>query len=73
MDPIEIVLFADVIDNSGKEKKSKKPTEISRALKASDEFTDDMRFEDRYGNIYFIDDLVGRTVKVGEEVFEVKE
>jgi hypothetical protein len=70
---IEIVLFADVLDNSGKEQVSESPAEILQVLKASDEFTDDMRFEDNYGNIYFIDDLLGKTVKVGEAVFEVTE
>ena len=70
---IEIVLFADVLDNSGKEQVSESPAEILQVLKASDEFTDDMRFEDNHGNIYFIDDLLGKTVKVGEAVFEVTE
>lgn len=71
--PIEIVLFADTFDNSGKEIRTKNLEEILHALKTTDEFTDDMRFEDIYRNIYFIDDLIGKTVKVGKAVFKVKE
>jgi hypothetical protein len=71
--PIEIVLFADTLDNSGKEIRTKKLGEILHALKATEEFTDDMRFEDSIGNMYFIDDLLGKTVKVGDKTFKVTE
>jgi hypothetical protein len=70
---IEIVLYAEVMDNLGRESKTRDAKKISYALKASDEFNDDMRFEDQFGNMYFIDDLIGKTVKVGDETFEVKE
>jgi hypothetical protein len=70
---IEIVLYAEAMDNRGKESKTKDFKKISYALRASDEFNDDMRFEDSTGNMYFIDDLIGKTVKVGDETFEVKE
>jgi hypothetical protein len=70
---IEIVFYAEAFDNIGREKKTKDLKKIKYALKASDEFNDEMRFEDRFGNMYFIDDLIGKTVKVGDETFEVKE
>jgi len=71
-DPIEIVSYTDALDNR-RDTTTRKAAEIAAALKNSEEFSDDMRFTDAQKRLYFIDDLIGKSVKVGSEVFVVEE
>ena len=72
-DPIEISLYIDVVNNRGKETKSTDQKAIEKVLKDPDNFTDDMRFEDKQRRLYFIDDLIGKNVKVNGNTFVVQE
>lgn len=71
--PIEIVYYSEVIDNWGRTESSQKPNLIKDILKDEAAWTDDLTFEDKQGNVYYVDDLVGKQVKVGNEVFTIKE
>lgn len=69
--PIKIVYYSDVIDNWGRKESSAKPKRIIEALQNPDEWSDDMTFRDETGRTYFLDDLVGEEVQVGDTVFTV--
>lgn len=70
-DPIQIVYFQETIDNWGRSESSLKPERIKEALKNSEDWTDDMSFESSGGRRYDIDSLLGKKVKVGDDVFVV--
>jgi hypothetical protein len=70
---INIVYYTEVIDNWGRTNSSDKPHIIRDVLKTSDEWTDDMQFEDIGGQMYSIDDLLNKKVCVGGVWFIVKE
>jgi len=71
---IKIVYYSEVIDNWGRTESSTKPEVISKILKDSENFTDDMSFEDENGRVYDIDDLIGKEVILnGIEPFTVIE
>jgi len=71
--PIEIVYYSEVLDNWGRTESSMKPELIAAALKDPESWTDDITFEDKGGRKYFIDDLIGQEVRVGNEIFTVEE
>ena len=66
--PIKIVYYSEVIDNWGRTESSTKPDVISKILKDTDNFNDDMSFEDENGRVYNIDDLIGKEVVVNGDV-----
>jgi len=70
---ISLVYYTEVIDNWGRTNSSNKPNIIRDVLKTPEEWTDDMQFEDIGGQMYFIDDLIGKEVCVGGIKFTVKE
>lgn len=70
---IEIVYYSEVIDNWGRTESSSKPNVIAKLLQSPDDWTDDQTFEDKLGNPYDIDTLIGKTVKVGNKTFKVEE
>ncbi len=71
---IKIVYYSEVIDNWGRTESSEKPEVIHSILNDPDGFNDDMTFEDPDGNVYFIDDLIGKEVSIdGFEPFTVTE
>ena len=70
---INITYYTETLDNWGRTESSTKPDVIKRVLQTPDEFSDDMQFEDKEGRIYFIDDLIGQEIQVGEEIFTVTE
>jgi hypothetical protein len=70
---IEIVYYEEVIDNWGRKESSQKTDVITKLLQTPEEWSDDQTFEDKLGKPYFIDDLIGKTVKVGTKTFKVEE
>ncbi len=70
---IEIVYYSEVLDNWGKTESSEKPDVILKVLQSSNEWTDDMMFQDKGGKKYDIDDLIGKQVKVGSKTITIKE
>lgn len=70
-DPIQIVYFQETIDNWGRTESSLKPERIKEALQNYEDWTDDMSFESSGGRKYDIDSLIGKKVKVGDEVFTI--
>jgi len=70
---IEIIDYSEVIDNFGKTKKTRKPEYIEMILKDPKNFTDDMSFLGKDRKVYYIDDLIGNEVKVGNSKFFVNE
>ncbi len=70
-EPINIVYYSEVLDNWGRTESSREPEQLKSALLNVEGFTDDMTFEDNTGHIYFIDELIGHQVKVGEDIFVV--
>jgi len=63
---IHITYYSEVIDNWGRLEASSKGAYIYNALMNVDDWSDDMMFEDSAGNKYFIDDLIGKVVKVND-------
>jgi hypothetical protein len=59
---IKIIYYSEVIDNFGRQESSTKGQVIFSVLNDVENFNDDMQFEDSEGNIYFIDDLIGKEV-----------
>lgn len=47
--------------------------QIKQVLTDSDLWSGDISFDDSYGNVYYIDNLIGKSVKVGDEIFSVKD
>lgn len=70
---IEIVYYSEVIDNWGRTESSTKTDVIAKLLQTPDDWSDDQKFEDKLGKPYDIDDLIGKTVKVGNKTFKVVE
>lgn len=71
---IEIVFMSDAgVSNQNKSLTTKKYSEIISVLLDSEEWTDDLRFKDKNGNVYFIDDLIGKKVKIGNNIIDVIE
>lgn len=71
---IEIVSMSDAgVSNQNKSLTTKKYSEIISVLLDSEEWTDDLRFKDKNGNVYFIDDLIGKKVKIGNNIIDVIE
>ena len=70
---INIVYYFEVIDNWGRNESSAVPERIIKVLQNPDEWSDDITFQDGSGMLYFIDDLVGKEVQVGDTIFTVKE
>lgn len=70
---INIVHYSEVINNFGHKVGSEKPKDIIRVLRNSKDWTDDMVFRDNFGNSYFIDDLIGKTVVTGNYEILVEE
>lgn len=66
---IRITRLSYPIDNWGTEHRTEDPVEILEALREQD--SDDDRFEDERGQAYFIDDLIGKEVRVGEAIITV--
>jgi hypothetical protein len=64
--PIHIVYYSETVDNYGRQESSSKGGYIYNALMNMVDWTDDMIFEDSIGNTYFIDNLIGKTVKVND-------
>lgn len=74
MTAIKIVYYTETIDNWGRTESSSKAELIYNILKNSDDFTDDMEFEDDKGRVYDIDSLIGKKVIVeGFDEFIVTE
>jgi len=69
---IEIVNCVETIDNFGKEM-IYTTDETADLLRTPDEWTDDQKFYVKDGHSYFIDDLIGKNVKVGSSIFLIKE
>jgi hypothetical protein len=59
---IKITYYSEVIDNFGRQESSTKGQIIFSVLNDVENFNDDMQFEDSEGNIYYIDDLIGKEV-----------
>ncbi len=70
-EPINIVYYSEVLDNWGRTESSREPEQLKSVLLNVEGFTDDMTFEDNTRHIYFIDELIGHQVKVGEDIFVV--
>jgi hypothetical protein len=70
--PIEIVEAIEVIDNWGRTDRYV-GEELAKVLKDPEAWSDDISFMDRNERLYFIDDLIGKEVKVGAEIFVVTE
>lgn len=66
---IKICRLSYPVDNWGKEEVTEDPVQILEALREQD--SDDDCFEDETGRAYFIDDLIGKEVQVGEIVIVV--
>jgi len=62
--PIHIVHYTQTIDNWGRKESSSRGEYIFNMLNNVDEWTDDIIFEGPTGQIYHIDDLVGKSVCV---------
>lgn len=61
---IKIIYYSEVIDNFGRTESSMKGGIIFAALNDTDNWTDDMVFEDEDGRKYSIDELVEKEVSV---------
>lgn len=63
-DIIEIVYYSEVIDNFGRTESSSKGHIILSVLANPVNHNDDMIFEDKNRNRYYIDDLQGKTILI---------
>ncbi len=71
---IDIVSMLDTgTSNFGKGETTKKLKDIEAILTDPNEWTDDISFRDKFGNVYFIDDLIDKTVKIGNKTITVIE
>lgn len=61
---IKIIYYSEVIDNWGRTESSFDSKRIYEILMSPEDWTDDMKFEDENGKIYFIDDLIGKEVEL---------
>jgi len=63
---IEIISMTDAgVSNSNRTASTKNHKDIEAYLSSPDEWTDDVSFKDKQGVVYFVDDLVGKNVKLG--------
>ena len=60
---LEIVKYTD---NSERRFSTTDPKKIRKALLNDEDWTDDMLFDTKDGDLFFISDLAGKLVKVGE-------
>jgi hypothetical protein len=65
--PIHIIRIEFPLDNSGRIKVYEDPEVIMEALREQD--SDDDLFTDSDGNTYFLDDLMGHELLVGDTQF----
>ena len=71
---IKIIYYEETLDNWGRKESSKEPSVIHSVLTTPENFTDDIHFEGENGQLYFIDDLIGKEVIVdGYDKFIVTE
>jgi len=71
---IKIVYYEETLDNWGKKDSSENPETIHKVLTNGEEWNDDMVFRDESGQIYFIDDLLGKNISLeGFEPFVLTE
>lgn len=71
---IEIVSMTDYgVSNSNKSETTRKLTDIESILTDPDSWTDDLSFKDKLGNVYSIDDLIDKEVKIGNKKITVVE
>lgn len=72
--PIRIIYYEETTDNWGRKEASTKPSVIHSVLITPENFNGDMSFESSNGNIYDIDELIGKEVIVdGFDKFIVTE
>jgi len=70
---IRLVRFEEIIDNWGRKELSDDPTRIYEVLHQPEEWTDDMSFESPEDQIFFLDDLIGKQIKIeGYDPFQLK-
>ena len=69
---IELTSGLETVDNFGKVD-TFGPKEILKILQDPETWTDDQQFMDKAGNVYHIDDLLNKEVKVGGKVFTIVE
>jgi hypothetical protein len=72
-DRVVIVEMIDIVDNSGTEESTTDPDEIAKVLNDPETWTDDIWFLDSSKNQYSIDDLIRKTVIVGDHTILVIE
>jgi hypothetical protein len=73
MKTIEITKAVETIDNWGNIK-TYKGKELENLIQNSEMWSDDFIFYSEFIRVcYYIDDLIGKTVKVGKKTFTVKE
>jgi hypothetical protein len=71
---IEIISMTDAgVSNSNRTASTKNHKDIEAYLSSPDEWTDDVSFKDKQGVVYFVDDLVGKNVKLGGKSILVQE
>jgi len=71
---IDIVSMLDAgTSNFGKGETTRKLKDIEAVLTDPDTWTDDISFKDKLGNVYFIDDLIDKEVKIGNKKITVVE
>lgn len=61
---MKIVKIEEVIDNWGRYETTVHPAQIAEVLRDPETWTDDQAFYDEGGQIYLIDDLIGKEVEV---------
>lgn len=71
LEPIVIDRCTETVDNGGRVKKYRGAS-LYKLLISPEDWTDDQLFEGESG-VYFIDDLVGKKVRVGTFIFVVQE
>lgn len=71
---IEIVSMTDAgVSNRNRTEYVNKFSYIESVLTDPETWTDDISFKDKLGNVYFIDDLIDKTVKIGSKTIKIKE
>ncbi len=71
---IELVSMSDAgVSNFNKKDTTKKHSDIEAVLLDPETWTDDLSFKDKQGNVYFIDDLLNKDVKIGGKIIKVEE
>ena len=63
---IKIVYYSETIDNWGRTNSSNRGSVIFSVLQDTENWNDDMTFEDENGQVYLIDDLTGKEVQLEE-------